>query len=112
MPTKTIQLEKPIQGHHGAITSVTLREPTGREFIQLGEPRSMSKAPDGSIKFAEDFAVVKGYLERCVDVGGAVAQIVLNNGTLRDMLALRDGVLSFFDEAVTSPPPSASLPSI
>lgn len=111
MTTKTIKLQAPIPGHNKSIEVAVLREPKGRDLMELGEPRDVSRQKDGSLKFTTNDTAVGKYLERCIE-GGAEALIIVNQCTLSDMIRMREALFSFFDDATVSDAPSPSSPSI
>lgn len=104
--TLRVDLLKPLTDHGGPVSSIIVREPKGRDFLELGMPTHAMRLPDGSIVGMEMDEVLKAYIERCADFNPAL----LGQMCLADSMALRDAVLSFFiaARAAISPP---SLPS-
>jgi Phage tail assembly chaperone proteins, E, or 41 or 14 len=94
MTSKTINLSEPIKGHHGMIKSVVLREPKYSDFIDLGMPTCWVSLSEGG--FSQETPSILGqWIERLADIDpNFLAQLCL-----RDTLALRGAVLSFFIEA-------------
>lgn len=96
MPTKSIKLTKPIQGHGRMFEAVTLREPTAREYLELGEPQSPVYRGQ-TVMMADNDATIAQYIERCIVEPNAL--LVVGQATLADIIKLREAVLGFFTEA-------------
>ncbi len=48
MQPVTITLSKPLDSHQGALRTLTIKEPTARQFVSHGEPFKISLRADGS----------------------------------------------------------------
>jgi hypothetical protein len=95
MTSKTISLTEPIRGHQGMIKTIMLREPRYEDFIDLGMPTTWVSLSDGG--FSQETPSILGqWIERLADIDPNF----LSRLCLRDTLALRGGVLSFFIEAM------------
>lgn len=93
---KTIQLSSPIAGPNGVkITSITLRDPSFGDFVDLGFPVTYVAVKDGGGFEQETPSIIRDWIERLYD-GDSNFLHFLN---LRDTLALRDAVVDFFREA-------------
>jgi phage FluMu protein gp41 len=106
MSEKTVTLVKPLTGHNKQHAEVTLREPTAGDYLALGEPRSVVKAPDGSLIFADNDAVIANYVRRCIVA--PIPDLVIGQACLADMMKIREAVLDFFAEAKTTAAAGAS----
>jgi len=103
---RVVKLEKPFEGHHGMISEIRLRPPTFKDFIELGDPSVLIVVAGGMVP-QEDLATIAKYIAR---LGGGDTVPLDTAGTLRDAMALRDAVKSFFDQASASglkPPPTS-----
>lgn len=113
MMEKTVDLTRPIKGHGAKMfTQVVLKEPTARDFIELGQPRSPVYGPNGAFTMSDNDQVIAAYMQRCIRE--PVADIVLAQVTLADCMRLREALLDFFTaarEAATVVPVSSSAPS-
>lgn len=95
--TIKIKLKDPFPGHNGMVNEVELREPRGRDFIELGEPYAYARADKGLIVHAENEPAIKGYLDRCFVSPDAL--LAMANLSLVDMMDVKEGLLSFFADA-------------
>lgn len=95
--TKTIVLTKPIDLHGKREVEIKLREPSGADYIRIGEPRVLVYSATGSGYWVEQPDAIAAYCERCIehDLGGDLIKIL----TLEDAMAVKEGVLSFFSDA-------------
>jgi hypothetical protein len=98
MPNKIIPLEKPITLFAKEIASIELREPTARDYAQLGEPRLIFHSPEGGGFALEQPDVIRQYLERCIVHDSTDAVIALMS--LSDMIAIKGELFDFFGDAV------------
>jgi hypothetical protein len=48
MTTETITLSRPLKTHDGEVTTLTLKEPTARAFVDFGEPFTLKPITDES----------------------------------------------------------------
>lgn len=107
MASTTFDLTKPIVTHEGSVTTVTVREPTGREYLELGEPYTWQRPVGGDPVMIEVPGVLQAYAEKCLVKPGPefMAQI-----GLADMMRLKDALTGFFAAAQKAawPEPSTS----
>lgn len=92
--TVKIPLFTPLVGHSGPITEVILKEPDFDTYLELGDPVTIARAPDGSIFTVENNVVIRAYIERCLVA--PKDPIILEAGGFRLARQLRDAVLGFF----------------
>jgi hypothetical protein len=109
--TKSVPLQKPFPGAEGIVSTVIVREPSGSEYLQLGEPKTWVRAA-GGMALVENDDVIRKYVERCIVKPDPL--LALNQLSLKDMRAVRDAVLGFFSEeesteATTTSAPDSSL---
>lgn len=109
----TIKLKNPIVGHGGQVTEVTLREPKGFEYVELGEPISYAMAKDGLVVHAQNNEAIKGYLGYCLSAQGADALLFESQLSLVDAMAIKAALLDFFGGAQSqlAKPSASSSPS-
>lgn len=92
---KTIQLDKPVVWPGGpTITKIGLKEPTGQQFIDLGEPRVLVTNRSGSMVLSELPETIKGYLDLCIDHEAGSALIALLS--LSDTRKIKSALFDFF----------------
>ena len=103
---KTIELTTPINGPRGEIRSLNLRDPKYRDYMQIGLPVQWVSVSEGGGFEQETPALINEWVERICEIDPNLLQML----SLRDTLALRDAVLSFFREARMPPTISESLP--
>ena len=113
--TVRIPLTPSLDGHKGPITEVMLREPDFDLYLELGDPITIARAPDGSLFTVENAVVIRAYLERCLVA--PTDMLLLGPGGFRLARQLKDTVLGFFraepseaDRAKTSATTSSSAP--
>ena len=103
----TVPLVKPIVTHEGNVTEIILREPKGRDFLELGEPWVWTKGPGGESVSTPVPDIINAYVERCVEKPDPVflAQLGLSDG-----MRVRQALLDFFPAAVRAafPDPATS----
>jgi hypothetical protein len=98
--TKTIKLSAPIQvPGQPAITAIRLREPTYQDFIVCGMPVTWASLSDGGFESVSE-VIIDQYIERLADIDPNI----LGSIGLRDTLAIRGEILSFFREALAPLP--------
>ncbi|MBN9062132.1 MAG: hypothetical protein BGP06_05230 [Rhizobiales bacterium 65-9] len=61
--TVKIPMTPPIIGHEGPINEIVVREPTYREFMQIGEPYTVAYADNGTPFTVENMEVIQKYCE-------------------------------------------------
>lgn len=104
--TRTIKLTSPISFHSETLTTLTLKEPKGRDYIDLGEPRIGVRMADGGYYLVEQTHIVKAYLDRCIDHEAGDFLIALL--TLTDAQNLKAALFDFFSPAAAKPGASPS----
>jgi hypothetical protein len=96
---KRIALSNPIALHEGEapIDAITLREPTGADLFDLGEPTQISRAPDGTFYEVEFVGVIKQYAARLIkhEAGDHLLKML----SLEDGKKLKAAILGFFTAA-------------
>jgi hypothetical protein len=97
MTTKTIKISRPVEMHGKIINELVLKEPTGGNYLDLGEPHVIARSPDGSVYAVENEAVIKAYLDRCVE--HEHGSVVLRLLGLADSKRVKAALLDFFTEA-------------
>lgn len=97
MAAKTITLTTPVELHGRPITVVILREPTGANYLDLGEPFALVGIKGGGVFRAEKEDVIRSYLGVCVDhdAGDHLVRMM----SFRDARALVRALLDFFTES-------------
>jgi hypothetical protein len=96
--TVTITLRDPLPvSHSGRVTEVVLREPSGRDLIEFGEPYAYARADKGLIVHAENDQAIKNYIERCIVEPDHL--VVMSQISLVDMMTIKETVLGFFADA-------------
>lgn len=85
------ELVKPIIGHNGTITKLTLRKPTYRDIMTFGDPETLVVVQGGYVPQL-DMVLIERYI---VSLSG-VDSGLLEQLDYLDALALRDAVRSFF----------------
>lgn len=98
----TIKLIDPLEWHQDMLTSVDLREPTGRQYVELGEPRVLVRLADGGGYWIEQPSAITAYLERCIVHEGGVD--LLNRMSLADAMNIKGELLGFFITAAAKEP--------
>lgn len=105
MTDKSIILSTPITVHGGVTGKVTVREPKGKDYIELGHPTTLVRTRHGMAEVQND-DVIAAYINRCVDVDPL---LLLQQASLKDAMAIKDAVLDFFIAAQMKPSgPSAN----
>jgi hypothetical protein len=101
MATKDVPLSTPIAWAGKKLAAVSLREPNGQDFFDLGEPKIMVRMRDGGFYFIEQEAVIKAYLERCLthEAHGALLPLL----SLADAREVKDALFDFFHAAPATP---------
>ena len=95
MKAVTIKLAEPLAGHGGMIHEITLKPPLARDYMELGDPNTVTRLPDGGYYVVENNLVVREYIGRCADQD----LLLIENASLRDAIEIRNAVLGFFAEA-------------
>ena len=79
------------------ITAIDLREPTGGDLFDLGEPTQVSRAPDGTFYEVEFVSVIRQYASRIIKTEGG--DHLLRLLSLEDGKKVKAGILGFFTAA-------------
>ena len=85
------KLVKPIIGHNGSITSITLRKPSYRDVMSFGDPETAVVVNGGYVP-TTDMVLIEKYIVSLSGIDGGL----LEQMDYLDALALRDAVRSFF----------------
>jgi hypothetical protein len=106
---KIVKLVKPFAGFNNQmITEIKFREPTFNDYMDFGDPETLVGLNAGEAGFfQEDIGVIRKYIERLGDVDPNF----LPKLGLKDTLAVKAVILSFFRDATreTTPQKEASL---
>jgi hypothetical protein len=95
--TITVKLRTPIVGHGAPVTEVIVREPAGKDLMELGEPYSFIRTPkEGVPIFNEYVEIVQAYIQRCVTAPKADWLLLEGQLSLIDALAVKEALLGFF----------------
>lgn len=97
-----IKLEKPITGHGGDVSQITLRPPSFGDVMSHGEPVSYGYA--GEVVYtAENIDRIRAYIKALIVQPPAPApqidDILIEQLGIVDTLRLKDAVRGFFTEA-------------
>ena len=111
-----VKLTRPVPWFDGqTITQISLREPSGRQYVKLGDPRVLVWNASGGGYWVEQPEVVAAYLEVCIaeDSAGAImgAQI-LDRLALEDVMGVKAALFDFFDGAAKRRFETNSMPRI
>ena len=102
--TVKIPLSTPLVGHSGPITEVILKEPDFDTYLELGDPTTLARAPDGSLFSVENNVVIRAYIERCLVA--PTDPLVLEAGGFRLARQLRYAIVGFFRAEPSEAEPS------
>lgn len=106
-PTIRVPLAKPITGHGGTFTHVTVREPTVAEYLDIGDPYLVGVSPREQVGFAlDDKAALAAYAKLLVvepDWLLVEAQV-----GWRDMRAIVKVIRGFFQDVAAGDEASAT----
>ncbi|VFU07935.1 hypothetical protein [Methylocella tundrae] len=93
MKIKTIALAQPVELHGKMITEIAIKEPTGGQYLDFGEPHIYTQSSGGFFA-VEDKSVVANYLDACVqhESGSHVLRLL----SLADARKVKKELLSFF----------------
>ena len=96
---KRIALSTPVTLHEGEapIAAIDLREPTGADLFDLGEPTQISRSPDGTYYEIEFVSVIRQYAGRLIkhEAGDHLLKLL----SLEDGKRLKAAILGFFTAA-------------
>jgi hypothetical protein len=88
--TTTITLTKSLVSHSGNINTLSFKEPTAREFVNLGEPFKVRVLPDGTTDIDYNNKVTIGFLSMMTGLD----EITLEGLSARDFSSARQTMLS------------------
>ena len=95
MSSVQLQLEEPIKGHDGEIRVLTVRPPTGGEYLAHGDPEEYAQAGGGVFVRSVNRTAVRAYASVLTGLSdGEVGKM-----SLLDMMALEDAIVGFFRAA-------------
>ncbi|GJE27947.1 hypothetical protein [Methylobacterium organophilum] len=94
--TVTVDLERPIEGHEGAIHKVVLREPKWRDIMPIGQPFTMHFPKGASPVLVEDHEALARYAELLV-VEPKESSLLDQLG-VADTFKIRNQIIGFFLE--------------
>lgn len=106
---KTIKLERPITMHGKTLTEIGLNEPTGMQFIQLGEPVIAISTGNGGGYLVEQPKVIQDYFDLLIDHENGSAVLTLMG--FSDARKLKKALFSFFHAASETPTEAQPAPS-
>ncbi len=92
-----IVLEKSLVGHGTPVSRITLREPTGRDYLAYGEPVNHARNPDGTFFAVENEDIIRKYIFACLP--DTVNEAMADQLCLADAMALKNAILDFFQAA-------------
>lgn len=94
--TITLKLQEPVTLHEKTISEIVLKEPTGAQYLDVGEPRLLARHNDGTLYWVEDQAAIKTYLDLCIvhDHGPAILRLL----ALTDSRRAKSAFLDFFSD--------------
>lgn len=96
--TEKLKLIHPVEIHDVVVEEIVIREPTGRQYLAIGEPRMLARNADGTAYQVEDQTAIRAYIEGCV-VEGKDTPGVTQLLSLTDVRRVKDAVLGFFIDA-------------
>ena len=97
MVDKTILLDTPFEMFGKSHRELVVREPTGGDLFDLGEPTQISRAPDGTFYEVEFVSVIRQYASRLIRHEGG--ENVLKLLSLQDAKKIKEAILDFFTAA-------------
>jgi hypothetical protein len=98
MAEKTVILSSPIQGQRGTIRELKFREPKFEDYMAFGDPETLVGLSNGGAGFyQEDMAAIRQYTERLI-IDFDINFLPLIG--LKDTLAIKNTILSFFRDAI------------
>jgi hypothetical protein len=106
---KKIKLATPIVWFDKKVAEIELREPTGGEYVRLGDPRVLVRSQTGSGYFVEQNEVIEKYLDACIALDGAGS--VMSKLALTDAMAVKMAMLDFFVAAAARTAATSSTSS-
>jgi hypothetical protein len=109
-PITTVKLLRPLPWFDGqTITEVKIKEPTGGQYVKLGDPRTLVFNASGSGYWVEQADTIRAYLETCVvhDIGAAIVDKL----ALEDVMGVKEALFGFFTDAAAKRSGISSIPS-
>jgi hypothetical protein len=97
MANKTIELKHPVELGGEFVKEVQLKEPTGADLFDLGEPTQISRSPDGTFYEVEFVSVIRQYAARLIkhEAGDHLLKLL----SLEDGKKVKAAILGFFTAA-------------
>lgn len=98
MASQTIKLKRPFQIMEHTVTELKIKEPTGQNYADFGEPFLYVRNLDGAIYTIEQNDVLKRYFVACIDheLGGSTCLALM---CLSDVKKVKQVILGFFTDA-------------
>jgi hypothetical protein len=109
MNATVIDLASPFEFQGRKVAKLTIKEPTGAQYAEIGEPLVMVYLPNGGGYAIEQSAAINRYLEACLehDLGSdALKQLGLT-----DARKVKRALLDFFSDAEAPKPREESTNS-
>jgi hypothetical protein len=97
MNATTITLQKPVSLFGVEVREIRVKEPTGLQYLQLGDPRMPVSMGNGGGYWIEQPKIIQDYLERVLDYGDGRSK---DGGSLLALLSFADAKVvkqSLFD---------------
>ena len=94
---ETITLVRPIEVFNKQVKELRLKEPTGAQYIKIGEPRIVVRTAAGGGYYVEQTEEIKAYLDVCVD--HELQSEILSLLSLTDAMEVKKTLLNFFESA-------------
>src|SRR4051794_7498552 len=96
-----VKLTKPVEVFGQTLNEITLREPTGKLYSRLGDPRiPIMNATSGSGYWVDREEIISQYLDTLIDIPEKAGTVlVLAQLSLPDMMSLRKALFDFFLKA-------------
>ncbi len=111
MANIVVTLARPLDGHE-VIKQVEFREPTWRDYAELGEPYVWTPRGDDSSIASPVMETIKAYAERLIARGDKVGDpLLLDRLGLVDSRKVRDALMGFFLDADPSVVRSKTSPT-
>jgi hypothetical protein len=89
----TIKLSKPLMAHGVEVSTLTFREPTPKDLMQLGFPSLIVPSADGGVSGIEVRAKVIGaYISRLASIPPSSVEAM----SVSDFIAAQSEILPFF----------------
>lgn len=95
--TVVVKLFEPFELFNEVISEVVLKEPSGAQFAELGEPQVWVYSADGSTYAVEQTSVLRKYVEKSIQHSGG--SDLLKMMSLGDVMQVKKELLGFFTEA-------------